>query len=245
KIEEHEASIESNEMLEEGRTPLEIFRANKDKIPYCRDYGSMYYLSVYNINHFKCNDLKKWLIKKTENEKEEYFKNLFAQIFYKKFEVMRENIRYNIPTRRYPFTFILIGDLTKSYNIVSKIYGNVFEFVNTYCQLYKAKYTNVYKKEKLPLMVSEFVKKDLKDYFTGFFDGYSERKLYFLLTQYNFDEWEKKFGKLDEGEKQSFKWRIECAIVLNFQTKSEEESQEMFREKLVKISTMNESSDDK
>ncbi|CAG8853540.1 41120_t:CDS:2, partial [Gigaspora margarita] len=41
KTEEHEASIESNEMLEEGLTPLEIFRANKDKIPYCRDYGSM------------------------------------------------------------------------------------------------------------------------------------------------------------------------------------------------------------
>ncbi|CAG8852586.1 14144_t:CDS:2, partial [Gigaspora margarita] len=147
---------------------------------FCKKYSYEDYLSVYNINHFKCNNLKEWLIKKTENEKEE----------------------------RYPFTFILIGDLVKSYNIVSKVYGNVFEFVNTYCQLYKAKHTN-YKKEKLPLMVSEFVRKDLKDYFTSFFDGYSERKLYFLLTQYNFDEWEKRFGKLDNGEKQSFKWRIE------------------------------------
>ncbi|CAG8747741.1 3181_t:CDS:2, partial [Gigaspora margarita] len=34
-------SIEENEMLEEGKKPIEIFRENKYKIPYCRDYGTI------------------------------------------------------------------------------------------------------------------------------------------------------------------------------------------------------------
>ncbi|CAG8812049.1 13352_t:CDS:1, partial [Racocetra persica] len=34
KLKEHQGGLDSNKMLEEGKTPLEIFRENKNKIPY-------------------------------------------------------------------------------------------------------------------------------------------------------------------------------------------------------------------
>ncbi|CAG8839809.1 25211_t:CDS:2, partial [Racocetra persica] len=36
KLEEHQGGLDSNEILEEGKTPLKIFRENKNKIPYCK-----------------------------------------------------------------------------------------------------------------------------------------------------------------------------------------------------------------
>ncbi|CAG8838483.1 43439_t:CDS:2, partial [Gigaspora margarita] len=43
---EHEGGIESNEMLLDNKAPLEIFKENKDKIPYCKSYESM--TRIYN-----------------------------------------------------------------------------------------------------------------------------------------------------------------------------------------------------
>ncbi|CAG8581067.1 9923_t:CDS:2, partial [Racocetra fulgida] len=38
KADEFQGTIDGNKMLEDGKTPLEIFRKNKNKIPYCKSY---------------------------------------------------------------------------------------------------------------------------------------------------------------------------------------------------------------
>ncbi|CAG8796122.1 35920_t:CDS:2, partial [Racocetra persica] len=46
KLEEHQGGLDSNKMLEEEKTPLEIFRENKNKILYCKSYETM--IKIYN-----------------------------------------------------------------------------------------------------------------------------------------------------------------------------------------------------
>ncbi|CAG8853052.1 40043_t:CDS:1, partial [Gigaspora margarita] len=46
KADEHEGGIESNKILLDNKIPLEIFKENKDKIPYYKSYKSI--TRIYN-----------------------------------------------------------------------------------------------------------------------------------------------------------------------------------------------------
>ncbi|CAG8795485.1 17947_t:CDS:1, partial [Dentiscutata erythropus] len=95
--------------------------------------------------------------------------------------------------------------------------------------------------EKLPLLINEFVQKGNDHVFYQIFDNYYDRKLYFLLTKYNINEWQKNFGKLMYNNdvkiyNEKMSWRIEKATILNFNEKSEKEIINLLKTKLEKIS---------
>ncbi|CAG8750958.1 29374_t:CDS:2, partial [Racocetra persica] len=69
KLEEHQGDLDSNEILEEEKTPLEIFRENKNKILYCKkDLEADYEDSVVESSK-KCKAKE---IEKDDEKKKKY-----------------------------------------------------------------------------------------------------------------------------------------------------------------------------
>ncbi|CAG8821815.1 5529_t:CDS:1, partial [Dentiscutata erythropus] len=131
------------------------------KSKFCEKYTYEDYIKIYsNINLHK-RELEKWIKEKTKDEKEEYFKNIFSQFFYTNLKLKRiETLKFKIKTPNFYMhnhIFIFIGNLEKSYNLITEIYGNTFEMVNAKPKdINNCNSKNI---EKLPLLINEFVQK--------------------------------------------------------------------------------------
>ncbi|CAG8847384.1 16083_t:CDS:1, partial [Gigaspora margarita] len=84
--------------------------------------------------------------------------------------------------------FILIGDFKKRYNMITQIYGNLFQMVDSKNHLVNIENCNSGKAKKIPLLVNEIAQKGMYYYFCSIHNNFFNKDLYFLLTEYKIEE---------------------------------------------------------